>query len=235
MNGNSTFGVLVVIVLIVLVIWACVARGEGFMPERGTVMYSLGDNAYGRQQLPDYSEDVGYNLRENYHPWYQCKMQCQYETGAGRNAVCVDQCMREQTGREYRVECAKDDDCPGGDICVLGGPYSGMSHKGQCLDPREPFDLGDAGSSYGQLHADEMKGLKLKENLYLPVTCPPSDFFEENAGKCEPRFQGQSSAWAVHHQPPVERPEVWLPGSITPGYGVGQTDPFNVKTNVTIY
>jgi len=219
MNGNSTFGVLVVVVLIVLVVWACVSRGEKFMPERGTSMYSLGDNAYARYQLPDYSENVnyGFGLREDYHPHTLCKMKCRYETGSGRNAVCIDQCMREQTGRDYSVSCSKDDDCPHGDICVMGGAYSGMSHKGECMDPREPFEM------------DTVEGFA------SPVTCYPGDYFNESAGRCEPRFQGPSSAWAIHHQPQPEHPEVWIPGATTPGYGVGTTDPYDVPTDVTIY
>ncbi len=133
------------------------------------------------------------------------------------------------------VSCTKDSHCPKDDICVLGGAYSGSSHKGQCMDPREPFDLGAEGATYSQLHEDEMAGLKLVEGFASPVTCYPSDFFNEVSGKCEPRFQGSSSAWAVHHQLQPERPEVWIPGATTPCYGVGQTDPFDVKTNVTIY
>lgn len=217
MNKNSTLGIVVIVVVIIL-IWFCLGR-EKFMPERGTSMQSLADNAYARYQLPDYrvKANYGFGKREDYHPSTLCRMQCRYETGSGRNAVCVDQCMRQQTGREYSVPCSEDKDCPKGDICVTGGPYSGIPNKGECMDPREPFSMDTI------------------ENFASPVTCYPGDFFNEVAGKCEPRFQGSSSAWAVNHIPPPERPEVWIPGATTPCYGVGTTDPYDIKTDVTIY
>ncbi len=55
----------------------------------------------------------------------------------------------------------------------------------------------------------------------------PEQFFNEAAGRCEPRFQGSSSAAAVMAARPGPPPDVMIPGTVLPGYGVGLTDPFN--------
>ena len=234
MDKINNSNLIIIVVLVILAIWAwnhC-QSGESFAPPRGASMRSLADNAYSRKQLPDYTEDVTYDLREDYHPHTLCKMQCRYATGNSANRICIDQCISAKTGIQRGVSCSKDSHCAKGDICVMGGAYSGMADRGECMDPREPFQPEKV---YAQLHEDEMKGLKLVENFGTPITCNPTDFFDEAAGKCEARFQGPSSAWAVHHQRHIQHPEVWIPGSTTPGYGVGLTDPYDVKTNVTIY
>ena len=180
-------------------------------------MQSLADNAYSRYQLPDYSENVRYQLgREDYHPRLQCEMKCRYEKGQAQRAVCIDQCLREETGSSQGVPCAKDEDCPRSDICVMGGPYSGMADRGECMDPYEPFTM-----------EEEYEDGR--------TTCAPGKFYDASAQRCEPRFQGPSSAWAVNHPRHLQRPEVWIPGATTCGYGVGDNDPFDVKTDVTIY
>jgi len=219
MNGNSTVVIVIVVVLILLAIWHChSSHAESYAPQLGTILYSLKDNAYSKHQLPDFSENVKYdiNSREHYHPHTLCKMKCRNETGTGANAVCVAQCMGQQSGTDRGISCSKTEDCPNGDICVTGGAYSGMPDDGVCMDPRESFNYGETEPGY-------------------PITCFPGDFFNEYAGRCEPRYQGSSSAWAVRHQPQPEHPEVSIPGATTPAYGVGQTDPLDVPTDVTVY
>ncbi len=177
MNKITTTNIVVIIALVVLAVWLCNKRGENFAQPRGASMRSLKDNAYGKRQLPSFSENVRYDL---------------------------DTVLSHVSNDSVRngISCTKNSHCSKGDICVTAGAYTG-SHVGTCMNPREPFAS--------------------------PVSCSPGNFFNEVAGRCEPIFQGPMGPQ------PLQRPEVWIPGSVTPGYGVGLTDPFDVKTNYTIY
>lgn len=208
----GTWGLILVIILAIIIVWAwssCSLKctyEESFTPKRGASDYILGDNAYGRLQLPDYSENVRYPIKEGFHPYHDCVAKCSNVTGSGLHAKCIQSCVAGQISPGNRgVPCTSDDDCGGNDICVLGGPYTGSSHKGECMNPREPFRF----------------------------SCYPGYFLNELTGECEPRWQGKSSA--SYHPPPVRGPMITIPGSTTPQYGVGLTDPFDQKTNTTIY
>jgi hypothetical protein len=65
-------------------------------------------------------------------------------------------------------------------------------------------------------------------------TCPPGKYWNFYANKCQPIFQGKSSAWYINHQKPDADPEVSIPGTTLPGFGVGKRDPMDKPTNVVI-
>ena len=71
-----------------------------------------------------------------------------------------------------------------------------------------------------------------KENFALPQTCLPGQYFNEAAGACQPRFQGVSSALAVHMARPGNAPDISLPGSTFLEYGVGYMDPVDVPIQI---
>ena len=199
----TNIGLILIVLLVVVIVWAWASCSlkctyeEGFTSKRGASKYILADNVYGRQQLPDYSEKVKFDIGEN-HPYYKYVSKC--SKGSPSHGKYISD-VASKIDTSHAKRCTSHHDCPKGDICVLGGAYSGSPHKGSCMDPLEPFQF----------------------------SCYPGYYFENTTDRCEPRWQEHK------HLEPPRGPIVSIPGSTSCQYGVGITDPYDKKTDVTIY
>jgi len=223
----------VVIVLFVIVGFFAFSRckmscstKEG-LSHRLTTTNLLKAHAYERGYKTPYTQKWDYDLgqRENYTDAFMCNEYCNNVMGATPNAQCQQDCMNASLGttamQRMTEKCSSDDDCGPGKLCVSPGAYTGGSH-GYCMSDNEP------GIPRMTLPSLRME----KENFALPRTCSPEHFFNEVAGRCEPRFQGVASARAVRLDRPGPAPDVSLRGSTMPGFGVGTMDPVNVPVHI---
>lgn len=203
-------------------------RSKEGMSHRLPTVRVLGDNAYAKTQLPDYTLRKKWPMvlphsRENYHDVYECRQKCSNVMGATPHADCVQNCMNQSIGQPapedlLNMKCADGSDCPSGSICVTPSYYGG-GKTGYCMSSNEPGIL--EGFRFG-LHDNY-------QNVWRnPRACPPDKFYNELMGECQPRFQGSSSARAIWSKHPDPSPDVYIPGSSTAGYGVGFTDPVDV-------
>ncbi len=224
MNG---LGLIILIIAIIVGIYAfnscklsCTQR-DGYTP-RGAVHHALLDNFNARTTLPSF--DVKYPIhleslmkdemtRENYHGRTGCEMHCRNEIGNTPRSLCINRCIAANIGEASDVDtCYHNLHCGADEICVKGGPYSGLI-GGLCMNANEPGVI---------------------ESFAAAITCAPEEFFNEVAGRCEPRFQGSSSAYAVMHPRALPDPIVTIPGSVRRGFGVGRRDPKSIITDYII-
>lgn len=237
---------------------SCTSK-EG-LSHRLTMNTLLKDHAYERGYKTPYTQKWDYNLgqKENYTDAFKCNQYCNNVMGATPNAKCQQDCMNASLGsttmQQMTEKCSSDEECGPGMLCVNPGPYTGGSH-GYCMSDNEPGiprgalpSLRREKESFGcpkgtirvsptQCVPDKYDPLVPlvppgKEGFSLPKTCSPESFFNEVAGRCEPRFQGVASARAVMMDRPGPAPDVSLPGSTMPGFGVGYMDPVNVPVRL---
>lgn len=168
--------------------------------------FVLKDNAYSNTLLPTYSRKGGWPIplpksKENYDK-------------LPRN---LKDSMLQMTKK-----CSSVADCSKGQICVEPSYYGGGQH-GYCMYSNEPGIPRD-------LLASVRAKKESKENFshFQQRPCPPSNFFNESVGQCQPIFQGSSTAKAINSIRPAPPPYVSLPGTTFPGYGSGATDPVDV-------
>lgn len=258
---ENIVGVLLVALLIVALIFAvvrcrlsCGTSSEKYMSHRLPSPAVLLGDAYSKTQLPDYTLKHGwpYDLegknkdwREQYTDIYDCNKQCEDVAGATPQAQCIQDCMVQgmlgaSSMNQMDVRCQSDGDCFGEDsVCVSPSYYGGGKH-GYCMYTNNPgiprHTLPSLRREYENIRSSR-EGMSHKEHMHhegftLPKTCPPEQFFNEAAGRCEPRFQGVSSARAVHMAKPGPPPDVSLSGSTFPGYGIGLRDPVDIPLQV---
>ena len=225
---------MVILAIVIVFIFAkcklsCSGTREN-LSHRLTTNYVLEDNAYGKSSLRSYNQPWNFELEgesENYTDIFQCNKMCKNVKGATPKSNCIENCMANNIGNLGSNQvtfkpCQSYRDCNGDELCIESGPYSG-SQSGYCVNPLEPGIPRQYIPSLREGYTQNMR------NPYAPPqTCSPYDFFNESAGRCEPRFQGVASAMAVHLQKPGPEPIVTLPGTTFPGYGVGISDPMNV-------
>ncbi len=172
------------------------------------------------------------NQREDYTDMFKCNKKCTYVMGATPRSKCIQNCMKSALGmtamQKMTQKCTSDDDCGPGQLCIKPGPYTGGSH-GYCMSDNEP---GIPRMTIKRGY-DSVMYIN-RENFALPRTCTPEHYFNEVRGRCEPRFQGVSSASAVWTSYPAPAPDVSLPGTTMSGYGVGYMDPVNVPVPIRL-
>jgi len=177
------------------------------------------DNAYGKRELPSYSNvDWPMTLkdpREKYTDMYKCAKKCQNIMGNSANGKCIQDCMDHMSGNylagtSHRY-CGSDDDCGKREVCVEPAPYTSGKY-GMCMDENEP------GVPKGY-YREGFRGQR----------CPPTYFYNEVMNQCQPRWQGDQSGWYVSHERPGPEPEVSIPGTTLKGYGTGYTDPMDLR------
>lgn len=113
--------------------------------------------------------------------------------------------------REYMSHarsCNTADDCGPQETCVSPGAYTDGT-VGYCMNENEP-------------------GIPTREGYHNSRRCSPTEFYNARVRTCQPRWQGSSSAAHIRSEKPGPEPHISIPGSVTPGYGVGHSDPFDV-------
>ncbi len=245
MTGVVIVGVFVVVIILVLsrCTFKCGGVTEG-MSHRVPTTRVLLDNTYGRKQLPDYSlkwdyQGVEPDTVEKYTLDHECRARCQNVMGNTPNEDCYQACMNSILTKSPSMNimtrsCNTKDDCDERELCVSPSYYGG-SERGYCMSDNEPgimrIDIPSLREREGMSHLKN--GCGDIESFGYPQTCIPEYYFNEWTDKCEPRFQGSSSAFAIQHSKPGPPPLVSLPGSTFPGYGVGYMDPVNVPVRGT--
>ena len=253
----TQIGLIVLLFLVAVIIYAfsrckvrCSAFGSPFRDNyaapRGASDYALKDNTYGYRQLPSFVRKWNYNIpqygesddesdREDYTATYDCDQKCRTIAGNTPYHVCMDKCITNDafsSESDYHpTPCDSHDDCGNTEICVRGGAYSGSPDSGFCMSDNEP-GMEEIRASHMAMSASHIPNAK--ENFAHAESCTPSMFFNEVAGKCQPRFQGVASAWGGMLNPPTPPPKVSIPGPTRFGYGVGINDPLAQMTNVQI-
>jgi len=239
--------VLIIILFVVAAVFAfsrckmsCSGYREGMQSHRLTNTHLLEDDAYGVGETSGFilKEGWPYNFppsdKENYSDVFLCNKKCSTITSATPRANCMQDCMNSFLGEtklpNINIQCQRDGDCPGRDHVCVSPNYYGGGETGFCMDVNEP---GVARIDNPSMREGFRQGFVNHRNTQLlctqsPQSCRPGYFYNDAVGRCENRFQGVSSARAVHMSRPGPKPEISLPGSTFPGYGVGYRDPVDV-------
>lgn len=223
MNSNQKL-VLCLLVLVVILFamgYRIQCGSKEGLQRRLANPYSIQDNAYASKQFPSYPSPVDYTIeeqREDYANLRDCQAMCSDVMGNTVHANCIQNCvMATVAPGSSDKACMSGDDCGPQGTCVQPSYYGG-GQVGYCLDDndREHF-------TYAPSHVSPLGR----------QTCYPGQFYNEYVDRCEPRFQGSSSPQAIMASEPEPSPKVMWPGTITPGYGVGETDPYDLPVKIS--
>jgi len=180
------------------------------------------DNAYGKKPLPTYSENwpMVLDKREHFHDMHKCHQKCKNVQGVGQHAKCIKHCAEASlSGYSDVASCMDDRDCRSDQLCITPGAYTGTK-TGVCMNENDPG-----------VPTRE----KYTEQFGRSGSCRPSYFYNDNVNRCQPMFQGVSSAkYIKHHEKAGPPPTVSLPGPTRLGYGVGFTDPVDIPTRAKL-
>ena len=221
MNG-VTLGVAAVLFFVAIafaLVW--IFKGEN---EEKYRQFVLKDNAYGFSNLPSYSRKGGWPIplpdpdkdhKENYKGF---KNTPAYFQGKLLTAPIYPE-------HQAKKVCSSNDECHKGQVCIEPSYYGGGDH-GYCMYTNDPgIPRSFLPSLRDKVSQSQKESFKFPSGLQR---CAPGYFFNDYVNQCQPIFQGSSTAKAINSLKPAPPPDVYLPGTTFPGYGVGYTDPLNV-------
>ena len=248
MQQLNTLSVIIIILFVEAFMFAfslckmsCESSKEGMQSHRLTNTHLLEDDAYGVGELSAYTLPKGWHYKlpshdkENYSDVFLCNKKCGTIASATPRSECMQNCMNSSIGKTQTanmyIPCSGDGNCSDENHVCVSPSYYGGGNQGYCMDANEPGipkfkDRMRENYKRSQEQYHRSKSRILSD--YSSETCLPGYFRNESTGSCENRFQGRSSAIAVHMSKPVPGPEVTLPGSTFPGYGIGYFDPVDV-------
>ena len=182
---------------------------------------------------------AAHNKKEDYTPMWSCGQKCKSLEGQNSHALCLNACMNATTRRAQRGAismpgCSSDADCNDRELCVTSGwpAYVGNT-PGMCMSDNEP-GIPRSYSTPSSVREGFRPAFMENRRFTNRPTCDASQFYDETLGRCTDRFQGSSTAFAVHHQVPMPYPSVTIPGTTLPRYGTSSRDPMDVETDYVI-
>lgn len=148
-----------------------------------------------------------------------CQLNCQKETDGLKYNLCVQKCLGHKILQYGGQKCSTNSDCQQGQVCVLGGAYSGSENMGTCMDENSSGVIKWENKNVEDFGAEQ---------------CPPLMYWNFDANRCEEIFQGSSSPQYIKHMKRWRGPALSIPGSTTNKYGTALNDPLDKPTDLTV-